>query len=45
VNVSSNLSSWATNTGWLQASNNPVMSYTITNAGVGSKFFRVEVKP
>jgi len=45
VNVSSNLLNWATNTDWLQASNNPVMSYTITNAGVGSKFFRVEVKP
>lgn len=45
VNASSNLSNWATNTDWLQAATNPTMSYTVTNAGVAAKFFRVEVKP
>jgi hypothetical protein len=45
VNVSSNLSSWTTNTGWMQASNNPTMNYATTNSGVGSRFFRVQVQP
>jgi subtilisin family serine protease len=45
VNASTNLLSWLPVTGWLQASNNPTMSYTITNSGSGSHFYRVQVRP
>ena len=45
VNVSTNLRAWLPATGWLQASNGPTMSYTVTNSGAGSRFYRVQVKP
>ncbi len=45
VNASTNLLGWLPVTGWLQASNNPVMNYTTTNSGVGSHFYRVQVQP
>jgi hypothetical protein len=44
VNASANLLGWQPVTGWMQASNNPTMSYTATNSG-GAQFFRVQVKP
>ena len=45
VNASSNLLGWSPVTDWLQASNNPTMSYTVTNSGGGSHFYRVQVRP
>ena len=45
VNASSNLLSWLPVTGWLQASNNPAMNYTVTNAGGNAHFYRVQVRP
>jgi len=45
VNVSSNLASWSPVTGWLQASNNPTMNFTISNTGQRTQFYRVQVKP
>jgi hypothetical protein len=45
VVISSNLSSWLPVTGWLQASNSPTMSYTITNSSGGPHFYRVQVQP
>ncbi len=44
VNISSNLTSWQPITPWLQASNNPTMNYTATNA-LRSSFYRVQVRP
>jgi hypothetical protein len=44
VNASTNLVNWTSATDWLQASNNPVMNYTVTNAG-GAHFYRVQVRP
>jgi Bacterial TSP3 repeat len=44
VNASTNLLGWQPVTDWLQASNNPTMSYTVTNSG-GARFFRVQVRP
>jgi len=44
VYSSSNLSNWVTNTDWMQAATNPVMSYTATNTG-GARFYRVQVLP
>jgi hypothetical protein len=45
VNVSSNLLSWQPMTAWLQASNNPAMTCTVTNSGAGARFYRVQVRP
>lgn len=45
LNASGNLSSWLPVTDWLQASNNPTMSYTVTNTGSGAQFYRVQVRP
>jgi hypothetical protein len=45
VNASANLQSWLPVTDWLQASNSPVMSCTITNTGAGAQFYRVQVRP
>ena len=45
VNAAGNLSSWQPVTGWLQASNNPTMTYTATNTGGGALFYRVQVRP
>jgi hypothetical protein len=42
--ASTNLTSWAPISDWLQASGSP-MSYTTTNASTGSHFFRVQVRP
>jgi hypothetical protein len=44
VNVSTNLASWQPVTGWLQASNHPTMTYTVTNP-LKSGFYRVQVEP
>jgi hypothetical protein len=45
LSTSSNLNSWSPITGWLQASNNPTMSYVVTNSVAGSYFYRVQVHP
>jgi hypothetical protein len=45
VDASSNLVSWLPVTDWLQASNDPTMSYTVTNAGGRAQFYRVQVEP
>ncbi len=45
VNASTDLLSWLPVTDWLQASNSPTMSYTTTNSGGGSHFYRVQVRP
>jgi hypothetical protein len=45
VNASTNLISWLPVTDWLQASNDPTMSYTVTNAVGGAHFYRVQVQP
>jgi len=45
VNVSNNLQAWQPATGWLQASNAPTMTYTVTNTSSGARFYRVQVKP
>ncbi|HEX7576439.1 MAG TPA: thrombospondin type 3 repeat-containing protein, partial [Verrucomicrobiae bacterium] len=45
VSASTNLSSWPPVTGWLQASNDPTMSYIVTNAAGGAHFYRVQVQP
>jgi hypothetical protein len=37
--------SWLPVTDWLQASNDPTMSYTVTNAVGGAHFYRVQVQP
>jgi hypothetical protein len=42
--ASTNSSSWAPISDWLQASGSP-MSYTTTNASQGAHFFRVQVRP
>ncbi|MGH7952052.1 MAG: thrombospondin type 3 repeat-containing protein, partial [Limisphaerales bacterium] len=42
---STNLNAWLPITGWLQASNNPAMSYTATNSGSSPHFYRVQVLP
>ena len=44
VNLSTNLKSWTPVTAWLQASNNPAMNYSATNAS-RSQFYRVQVRP
>src|ERR1035438_8116806 len=44
VNLSTNLKSWTPVTAWLQASNNPAMNYSATNAS-RSHFYRVQVRP
>ena len=44
VSSTGNLSGWATNTPWLQASNSSMMNYTVTNSG-GARFYRVQVLP
>ena len=44
VNVSGNLVSWTPVTPWLQASNAPVMTYTVTNSAT-PHFYRVQVLP
>jgi hypothetical protein len=45
VSTSTNLKSWSAISGWIQASNNPAMTYTATNATRGSHFYRVQVLP
>jgi hypothetical protein len=45
VSVSTNLQAWQPATGWMQASNAPAMSYTVTNTRSGSRFYRVQVSP
>ena len=45
VDASTNLVNWSPVTDWLQASNDPTMNYSTTNAGARTLFFRVEVKP
>ena len=45
VSVSTNLSGWLPVTGWLQASDNPTMSCTVTNSGGILHFYRVQVQP
>jgi hypothetical protein len=45
INLSTNLKTWSPVTGWLQASNDPTMIYTVTNPGVGPQYFRVQVLP
>jgi hypothetical protein len=44
VNVSSNLLGWSSVTAWMQASNNPTMNFSATNAD-GAHFYRIQVKP
>jgi hypothetical protein len=45
VNASPDLVNWSPVTAWLQASNSPAMTCTVTNAGDGAQFFRVQVSP
>jgi hypothetical protein len=45
VNVSTNLIGWVPITDWLQASNDPTMSFALTNSGIGAHFYRVQVRP
>jgi hypothetical protein len=45
INASTNLVSWSPLSDWLQASNNPTMSYIATNTGSRSSFYRVQVRP
>jgi hypothetical protein len=45
VNASTNLLGWSSVTPWLQASNSPTMSYTVTNSNGRAQFYRVQVKP
>jgi len=45
VSASTNLLTWPPVTGWLQASNDPTMTYTVTNSGSGAHFYRVQVQP
>ena len=45
VGVSTNLLSWLPVTDWLQGSDNPAMSCTVTNSGGGLHFYRVQVRP
>ena len=45
VSFSTNLSNWLPVTDWLQASNDPTMNYTVTNAVGGAHFYRVQVQP
>jgi hypothetical protein len=45
VNTSTDLWNWLPVTDWLQASNQPVMTYTATNVGAGPQFYRVQVHP
>ena len=44
VNMSSSLITWTPVTPWLQASNAPVMTYTVTNSST-PHFYRVQVLP
>ncbi len=44
VNISSSLVTWTPVTPWLQASNTPVMTYTVTNSST-PHFYRVQVLP
>lgn len=44
VNDSTNLTSWTPLTGWLQATNAPAMTYSVTNAA-DRRFYRVQVRP
>ena len=45
VSASTNLVSWLPVTPWLQASDNPTMTFTDTNTGGGLLFYRVQVEP
>ena len=45
VNMSTNLRTWSPVTAWMQASNNPTMNFSLTNAGIAPQFFRVQVLP
>jgi hypothetical protein len=45
VSASTNLTTWPPVTDWLQASNDPTMSYTVTNITAGARFYRVQVRP
>ena len=45
VNASTNLQAWRPVTDWLQASNAPTMSFTATNSGDVTRFYRVQVQP
>jgi hypothetical protein len=45
VSASTNLSNWPSVTAWLQASNSSTMTFTVTNTGDGSRFYRVQVQP
>jgi subtilisin family serine protease len=45
VSASTNLLNWQPVTPWLQASNDPTMSCTVTNTGAGNHFYRVQVTP
>jgi hypothetical protein len=45
VDASTDLVDWSPVTRWLQASNDPTMNYTTTNAGGRTFFYRVQVKP
>jgi len=45
IQSTTNASIWTPATGWVQASNNPVMSYTTTNSATGAHLYRVQVRP
>ena len=45
VSASTNLLIWQPVTDWLQGSNNPAMSCTVTNSSGTSHFYRVQVRP
>ncbi|SPE56354.1 Fibronectin type III domain protein (modular protein) [Verrucomicrobia bacterium] len=45
VQASTNGRGWTPITDWLQASNDPTMTYTTTNVSSGAHLFRVQVRP
>jgi hypothetical protein len=45
VSATTNLVSWLPVTDWLQSSGDSTMSYTVTNATDGTRFYRVQVQP
>ena len=45
ASTTTNFTNWLPVTDWLQASNNPTMSYTATNTDGGPRLFRVQVRP
>jgi len=44
IDASANLVSWTPVSAWLQASNSPTMSYSVTNRGA-FYFYRLQVQP